>query len=106
MKVKTRPKSKSPARRATLTAKLVRIGNSRGIRLPKAIIEQAGLEGAIEITVRGDRVILRSSQNPENPRAGWEEAIKKALAEHGDDADEFREWQEITNEFDKKEWTW
>lgn len=75
------------------------------MRLPKAVIEQAGLGEDIRISVVGDRVILRSAK-ARHPRAGWEEQIKKALAEHGDDIEEWRDWQNIPNKFDEKEWTW
>jgi antitoxin MazE len=108
-----RPAAKRSRRKAAprgpgstaVKAKLVRIGNSRGVRLPKAIIEQAGLTSDIEIAVRDNQVVISSSSS-ENPRAGWEEQIKKALAEHGDDIEEFRDWQNLPNDFDEKEWTW
>ncbi|HLL90090.1 MAG TPA: AbrB/MazE/SpoVT family DNA-binding domain-containing protein [Tepidisphaeraceae bacterium] len=90
-----------------MTTRLVKIGNSRGVRLPKAVIEQAGLrDGRVELTVRGDEVVLRSPTRKRDPRAGWEEQIKKVLAEHGDDVDEWRGWQAVPNAFDDKEWTW
>jgi antitoxin MazE len=120
MKTKPPPKrpvgtslAKRPSRRAAprvpksraLKGKLVPIGNSRGVRLPKAIIELAGLTSDVEIAVRDNQVVISSAKR-KNPRAGWEEQIKKALAEHGDDIDEFRDWQSFPNEFDEKEWTW
>lgn len=109
MKAKTKPRAKLKkplqSRGRTLKAKLVRIGNSRGVRLPKAVIEQAGLGEDVQISVTADRVIIRSAGAP-HPRAGWAEQIKKVLAEHGDDIDEWRDWQNIPNEFDEKEWTW
>jgi len=107
MKTKTRAKRK-PRKKAAepgLRAKLVRIGNSRGVRLPKSVIEQAGLSEEISIAVVGDRVILRSAGSAQ-PRAGWEEQIKAALAEHGDDIEDWRDWQNMPNAFDEKEWTW
>jgi antitoxin MazE len=104
---------KAPRRRSggTLTAKLVRIGNSRGVRLPKAVIEQAGITDGVEIAVRGDEVVLRARSPKKNPRAGWEEQIKKALAELPPDflereREEWADWQNMPNEFDEKEWTW
>ena len=69
------------------------------------MIEQAGLTSEIEISVRDKQVVITSAPESD-PRAGWEEQIKKVLAEHGDDIDEWRDWQSIRNEFDKKEWTW
>jgi antitoxin MazE len=87
-----------------LTTKLVQIGNSRGIRLPKAVIEQAGLTDRVTIMLQGGRIVLAAAER--NPRAGWEEQIKAALAEHGDDVDDWAEWQNMPNAFDEKDWTW
>jgi antitoxin MazE len=92
----------------TLTAKIIRIGNSRGIRLPKAVIEQAGLEDNVEIAVRGEEVILRSAGRP---RAGWAKAFRKALADLPPDflereRVEWANWQNMPNDFDEKGWTW
>jgi antitoxin MazE len=93
-----------------LTAKLIRIGNSRGVRLPKAVIEQAGLVDEVEIAVRGDEVVLRPGGD-KPVRAGWDEAFKEALAALPADflereRAEWAEWQNAPNEFDKEGWTW
>jgi len=101
MKTKPRkqpPKAKARSRRrvgaaagvAANTVKLVRIGNSRGVRLPKAVIEQAMLGDEVELVVRDHEVVLKSL---EHPRAGWDELMRKAIAEHGADlTEEDREW--------------
>jgi antitoxin MazE len=83
----------------------VQIGNSRGVRLPKTVIEQAGLSTDIEIAVHHNQIILRSA-GEDAPRAGWEEQIKKTLAEHGQEIDQ--EWLDapLAGKFDEKEWTW
>jgi antitoxin MazE len=53
---------------------LVRIGNSRGVRLPKPLLDQAGLEDGVEIRVtRGALVIAAVT----SPRAGWADAAAK-----------------------------
>ena len=88
-----------------INAKLVRIGNSRGIRLPKSVIEQVGLSEKVKISVNGDSIVIRSATEP-NPRAGWEEQIKAVVAEHGDDIEDWSDWQNMPNKFDEKEWTW
>ena len=88
-----------------LRGKLVQIGNSRGIRLPKTVIEQAGLTNDVEIAVHDDQIIIRSA-GKDAPRVGWEEQIRKTLLEHGEDVDE--EWLNapMSSRFDEKEWTW
>lgn len=110
MKTTSRPRRKKTVTQPapTLQARLVRIGNSRGVRLPKAVIEQAGLEDGIEMTVRDGEVILKSAKHP---RAGWDAAFRKALAKLGPGAlererQEWADWQNMPNDFDEKEWTW
>ena len=96
-------------KRGAVAGKLVRIGNSRGVRLPKTIIEQAGLTDNISILVEEGRVVIQSARTT-NPRAGWAEAIKKSIAEHGNELTaEDREWIDAPLddiEFNEKEWTW
>jgi antitoxin MazE len=64
-----------------MQAKLISIGNSRGIRLPKAIIAQAGLKDDVDIAVSAGAVVIRPARAT---RAGWAEAAKKCHA-NGDD---------------------
>jgi len=86
----------------------VRIGNSRGIRIPRSVIEQANLGDEVELIVHDHEVVLKSTRDP---RAGWDEAFKKALAKMGPGAlererAEWADWQNMGNDFDEKEWTW
>src|SRR3954468_7401043 len=78
----------------SVIVKLVRIGNSRGVRIPKALIEQAGLTDDIEMIVRRGEVILQSRRVR---RAGWAESIKAAVEKHGHDVDE--DFLNLPNEF-------
>lgn len=118
MKTKSPPRParsaprKSPSRPvkagAGIAAKLIRIGNSRGVRLPKAIIEAAGLAADIELRVEDGLLTIRSAER-KHPREGWEEQMRKAVAEHGNElTEEDREWLDapLNTEFDEKEWTW
>ncbi len=80
---------------------IVRIGNSRGIRIPKQILESCHLEGEIEAETRGDALVLRPLRHP---RKGWEEAFRR-MAKRGDDALlDAGAWPET--EWDRTEWTW
>ncbi len=54
-----------------MRTRLVRIGNSQGICLPKAVIEQAGLSDELDLQVSDDCVIIRARQRP---RRAWSEA--------------------------------
>lgn len=79
--------------------RLVRIGNSRGVRLPKPMIEEAGLEDEVEVQVRGSAVVISSRQRP---RAGWAEAARR-MRERGDD----RLLDAPTpTRFEDEEWRW
>ncbi len=78
---------------------LVAIGNSRGIRIPKAVIEQTGLQDEVEIDVRGSELVIRSARKP---REGWDEAFRQMAARGDDkllDAETSTTWEET-------EWTW
>ncbi len=82
-----------------LHARLVKIGNSRGVRLPRAVIEQAGLVDEILILVRDREVVLRPV---EAPRAGWEQA----LLQHGPPDDADPEFLQAPTDFEDEEWSW
>jgi antitoxin MazE len=77
-----------------MRARIVRVGNSRGIRLPKA-----GLQEEVEIHAEPGRIIIESARRP---RSGWAEAAR-LMTLHGEDdlLDE-----PSPTEFDSEEWTW
>jgi len=52
-------------------AKLVKIGNSSGVRLAKPLLEVAGLADEVEIEAAPGVLTIRPSAPP---RAGWAEA--------------------------------
>jgi len=82
-----------------MKAKLVKVGNSQGIRIPKPICEQCGLEDEIEMDVRDGEIVIRSAHRP---REGWDEAFA-AMAERGDDR---LLVAESSTEWDAEEWEW
>jgi antitoxin MazE len=55
-----------------MEARLVKIGNSKGIRLPKAMLQQTGMTEWIEIEAKGGNIILKPIKQP---RSGWEESF-------------------------------
>jgi antitoxin MazE len=65
--------------------KLIEIGNSRGIRIPKAMLEEVGLSDRVELTISGDALVLRPAQR--RPRQNWDEQIA-AVAKSGRPSDE------------------
>ncbi len=86
-------------KRISRQAHLVRIGNSRGVRLPKLVIEKAGLGEEVELRVqKGAIIIARASSS----RFGWADGAREA-----------RQRQEdhllaapSSTRFDDKEWEW
>jgi antitoxin MazE len=82
-----------------MRARLIRIGNSRGIRLPKPIIQQVGLTGEIDVRIRDGAVIIRPAGQP---RSGWAEAAKHMRIRGGDQLLD----EPIPTRFDEKEWQW
>jgi antitoxin MazE len=83
-----------------MKVELVRIGNSRGIRIPKPLIEQCGFGDTVELRVERDHLIIAPNRPP---RHGWEKAFQAAGLATGEplllDAIP-------TNEFDREEWQW
>jgi antitoxin MazE len=48
-----------------IRTRIIKIGNSQGIRIPKVLLEQSGLDAEVEIGVRGEEVIIRKAPNCE-----------------------------------------
>ena len=83
-----------------MKTELVRIGNSRGIRIPKPLIEQCGLGETVELRVENDCLVISTEHLP---RQGWEEAFRAA----GPFADDELLLESAgVNEFDHQEWQW
>ena len=77
-------------------AKLVRIGNSRGVRLAKPLLEVAGLADEVEIEAAPGVLTIRPSAHP---RAGWAEAASSFQPEGP--------LEEMSaTRFDDEEWSW
>ena len=59
----------------TVTAEIVSIGNSKGLRIPKAIREEVGLEGEVTLTVSEGALVVKPKRAP---RADWRERFAQA----------------------------
>ena len=81
---------------------LIRIGNSQGVRIPKAIIEQAHLSNkALVFKVVEEGLLI---QPVKEPRQGWRSDFDKAL--HQEDAEQFdREWLDAPLT-ENEDWEW
>ena len=54
---------------------VIQIGNSRGIRLPKAILDQLNVSEKLDLEVENQQIILKPVQD--KPRHGWSDAFKE-----------------------------
>ena len=64
-----------------LKTNIVHIGNSQGIRIPKAVLKQCHLQGEVELEPKGNSLIIKSKCKP---RKGWDRAFK-TMARNEDD---------------------
>jgi len=82
-----------------MKARLVQIGNSRGVRIPKPLIEEVGLADEVELQVRDGAIVISPGRTP---REGWAEAAR-ALYEKEEagllDAP-------TSTHFDEEDWEW
>jgi antitoxin MazE len=82
-----------------MKVELVRIGNSRGIRIPKPIIEQCGFGETVELRVEDHCLVIAAERAP---RETWEKAFVEAGPSDADDL----LLDELPNQFDQEEWRW
>jgi antitoxin MazE len=85
----------------SIKSKIVRIGNSQGIRIPHTLLEQLHLTRDVEITVQDDQLVIRAARSP---RAGWEERFVRALGPVP--VQQAIETAELATEWDGTGWTW
>jgi len=83
-----------------MKAKLVRVGNSHGLRIAKPLIEQCGLGDTVEVHVENNCLVVSPVRRP---RQGWEEAFCAAGAALQNEL--LMETAE-PNELDRKGWQW
>jgi len=83
-----------------MKADLIRIGNSRGVRIPKPLIEQVGLGATVELRVENDCLVISPERHA---RHGWKEAFRAAGTAVND---ELLLESSKAIEFDRKDWKW
>lgn len=82
-----------------MKARIVRIGNSRGVRIPKPLLEEAGLEDEVQLTLGPDGILISPAVAP---RTGWAEAA--ALVRERGEAGLLDE--PVSTRFDESSWEW
>lgn len=84
-----------------MRVRVVKIGNSQGIRIPKPLLEQIGIVDDVELEVKDNQIIIHPLSSP---RKGWEDAFKK-MAESEDDL-LVMDSGNISHPWDEEEWKW
>ena len=84
----------------SMETKITNIGNSRGIIIPKQILEQCSLSDKVNLEVKENGLLI--SPKVDNPRAGWEEAIAAAGSS---EEDELLMGDYLEHSWDEEEWT-
>lgn len=86
---------------AVTKARIIKIGNSQGVRIPKVMLEQLGFGSEIEIIIQDDQLVLRPIKRP---RQGWAEQFR-LMAERGDD--QLIDGERVSRSlWDATEWEW
>ena len=84
-----------------IRARIIRIGNSQGLRIPKQVLDQTRLGEEVELEVQQDQIVIRPVRHA---RAGWEDQFRE-MSEQGDDrlldGDEL-----VPTCWDEAEWEW
>ncbi len=76
----------------TTRTRIIRIGNSRGIRVPKVLLDQAQLPDEVELHAEPGRLVVHGVRRP---RTGWAEAGHDGLLD-----------APSPTRFDREEWEW
>lgn len=84
-----------------MKASIIKIGNSRGIRIPKPVFEQCGFGDEVDLEVHDHELIIRDTGKP---RQGWSEAFRRMAAAGDDGAAADTDVPDST--WDEDEWEW
>lgn len=84
-----------------MRTRIVKIGNSQGIRIPKPLIEETGLKGEVDLRVEDHSLVISRVRDV---REGWDHAFQK-MAERRDEALLDPEAPSLTS-WDETEWEW
>ena len=83
--------------------RIVRIGNSQGIRIPKRLLEQVHLteDEEVELEVQSEQIVIRPTYEA---RYGWAAAFKAMAEQHDDEM--LDGGAGSTTKWDEEEWEW
>ena len=85
-----------------MKTKIVKIGNSRGVRIPKSFIDESGLKSEVELEVNNGKIIIKPISKA---RESWDSAFQK-MSQNKDDI--LLDSQDLYGQssWDDEEWEW
>jgi len=83
---------------SSLTTRIIRIGNSQGIRIPKVLLQQLGFTDEVTLEAHSDQLVIRPLATS---RHGWDEQFQ-AMAASGDD--QLLDGELVLTEWENSEW--
>jgi antitoxin MazE len=84
----------------SIKGRIIKVGNSQGIRIPKSLLEQSGIGENVTIEVRDNQIVIAAASRV---RAGWAEAFAQ-MASNGDE-DVVLD-NPVATAWDEEEWEW
>lgn len=82
-----------------MKASIIVIGNSQGVRIPKALLEESGLSGEVEMELTKEGLLISRAKRS---RSGWRDLFKDAPETDDDESGDILN----QTDFDKKDWKW
>jgi antitoxin MazE len=84
-----------------MKTRIISVGNSQGIRIPKPLLEETGLIDEVDIRAEGSALIIRAAKQP---REGWDSAFAEFAKAVPDT--EFNDIPVSLSQWDDEEWEW
>jgi len=83
-----------------MRVEIIKIGNSKGLRIPKAFLEQCGMKDVVNLTVEDHSLVIKPYKEA---RKGWGKAFQQ-MATHKDDV--LLDSDLVSHSWDEEEWEW
>jgi antitoxin MazE len=81
-----------------MKAQIIQIGNSQGVRIPKALLEETGISGEVQLAITNGGILIRKAKTP---RSNWDELFRSIR-----DLENERIDTQTETEFERRSWKW
>lgn len=81
---------------------VIKIGNSKGIIIPRQLIKNLGNPEEVDIEPAEDGFYVKPAED--NTRKDWDKKFAEAINKGQETEDDY--FEDIGNDFDQEEWTW